>query len=248
VTDGAIGALTADRTALLEICDGLGDAEWRSPSGCPGWSVQDVVAHMGALFWLVVDPSSLPDATGAPTEEAQERYVAARRSWNADRVVDDYRSVSTDGIARLGELAGQTFELPLGDLGTYPASALGNAFAFDHYTHIRADLFAPRGPLPGPPPASDEVRLTPALDWVAAALPQQNADRVASLGGSVECVLTGPGARTITVGSGAASARVQSDSAAFVRWITHRGTWDELGVEATGDPADLATLRQLRVF
>jgi len=41
---------------------------------------------------------------------------------------------------------------------------------------------------------------------------------------------------------------VQSDSAAFVRWITQRGTWDELGVEACGNPADLATVRQLRVF
>ena len=78
-------------------------------------------------------------------------YVEARRAWSADRVLDDYRSVSPEAITRLADLGTQTFELPLGDLGTYPASALANAFAFDHYTHIRIDLFAPRGPLAAEP-------------------------------------------------------------------------------------------------
>ena len=44
--------------------------------------------------------------------------------------------------------------MTLGDFGSYPASLLPSAYSFDHYTHIRADLFAPRGPLPGPPPPS----------------------------------------------------------------------------------------------
>jgi len=244
----AVEALRADREALLEIGEGLSDAAWAAPSGCPGWSVQDVVAHMDALFWMVVDASSLPDTGGAPTEEAQEIYVAGRRSWSADRVLEDYRSVSTDAIERLAALATETFDLPLGDLGTYPASSLGNAFAFDHYTHIRADLFAPRGSLPGAAPPSDALRLAPALAWVAAALPQQNADAIATLDGSVECEITGPGARRLTIGDGDPTARIESDGAALVRWITHRGEWDELGVVATGDPASLATVRELRVF
>ena len=245
---GAIEALRADREALLEIGEGLSDDQWGSPSGCPGWSVQDLVAHMGALFTVVVDPSSLPDAGDAPTEKTQEIYVAARRSWSPAQILDDYRSVSPEAIDRLAELTTQTFELPLGDLGTYPASALANAFAFDHYTHIRADLFAPRGPLTGPVPPSDELRVTPALEWVTTVLTQQNADAIASLDGAVECELTGPAARRLTIGDGPATAQIRSGSAAFVRWITQRGDWDELGVVATGDPASLATVRKLRVF
>ena len=58
-------------------------------------------------------------------------------------MVEDYRTVSSDAIGQLAELQTQDFEVPLGDLGTYPAWLLPNAFAFDHYTHIRADLFAP---------------------------------------------------------------------------------------------------------
>jgi hypothetical protein len=57
---GAIEALEADRGALLEICAGLGDADWKADSGCEGWTVQDVVAHMGALFWMVVEPTVPP--------------------------------------------------------------------------------------------------------------------------------------------------------------------------------------------
>ena len=38
-----------------------------------------MVAHLGALFEMVVDPSTPPDADGAPTEEANEVHVATRR-------------------------------------------------------------------------------------------------------------------------------------------------------------------------
>ena len=72
-------ALEADRDELLRICAGLDEAGWRAESGCPGWSVKDLVAHMGALFWAVVDPSVLPDTAGLPTEQAAEVFVQARR-------------------------------------------------------------------------------------------------------------------------------------------------------------------------
>jgi hypothetical protein len=163
-------------------------------------------------------------------------------------VVADYESVSTDALVRLAGLEGQDFELPLGDLGTYPASILPNAFSFDHYTHIRADLFSPRGPLTGKPPPSDELRLVPALDWIVAALPQQNSGPLASFTGAVEIVLSGPGARTIRLAAGGAVVQITSDAASFVRWITQRATWEELGVKAEGDGRDLAMARKLRVF
>src|ERR1039457_4578432 len=212
---GAIEALRADREALLAIGARLSDDDWRAGRGCPGWSVQDVVAHMGTLFWAVVDPAALPDTTGLATEPAQDVCVEARRSWTAADVLTDYESVSTEALERLAALERQDFELALGDLGTYPAFVLPNAFSFDHYTHIRADLFAPRrpltdqpppsdnlrpkphldstraplaprGPLTDQPPPSDELRLTPALDWIEAALPQQNAGPFGSLTGTIE--------------------------------------------------------------
>src|SRR5258705_12869463 len=118
MTAGAIDSLREDRAALLDICGDLRDEDWNAPSGCAGWTVQDLVAHMGALFWLVVDPSTLPDTTDMPTEQAQDLCVAARRSWSASLVLDDYAAVSSKALDALVGLESQDFELPLGDLGT----------------------------------------------------------------------------------------------------------------------------------
>jgi hypothetical protein len=203
---------------------------------------------MGALLRLVVDPSSLPDAAGLDTERAQEVYVAARRPWSAARVLDDYEWVSLPAFEALEGLAGLDLEIPLGDFGTYPASLIPTAYAFDHYTHIRADLFPPRGPLAGPPPPSDELRLVPALDWVEAALPQQNAGRIAALTGGVQISVTGPAARTLRLGQGDPVAEISSDAPAFIRWVTQRGSWPELGVRAQGDERQLGVAAGLKVF
>ena len=248
MTAKAIGALRADRDAILELGTGLTEAGWAAASGCPGWSAKDVVAHMGALLRLVLDPSSLPDTTGLGTEQAQEVYVASRRPWSAARVLEDYEWVSLPAFEALEGLAGLDLEVPLGDLGTYPAALVPAAYAFDHYTHIRADLFPPRGPLPGPPPPSDELRLVPALDWIEAALPQQNAGVLAALTGAVRISVTGPGARTIQVGPGEPVAEVSSDAPALVRWITQRGDWGQLGVKPCGDQRQLGLVAQLKVF
>lgn len=248
MTSGATDSLRADRDALLAICAGLDDANWKAESGCAGWTVQDVVAHMGALYWLVVDPSQLPDTSGVATEQAQDLLVSSRRSWSAERVLEDYTAVSLKALERTAGLEEQDFVLPLGDLGAYPASLVPNAYAFDHYTHIRADLFAPRGPLTGEPPPSDELRLAPTLDWIAAALPQQSAAAVAQLPGAVELAVTGTAARVIVAGEGDVVATIESDAPSLVRWVTQRGTWEELGVQVTGDEQALAVARTFKVF
>ena len=136
--------------------------------------------------------------------------------------------------------------VPLGDAGTYPAAVLPTAYAFDHYTHIRADLFPPRGPLDGEPPPSDELRTGSALDWIEAALPQQNAQAAAQA--TLEIQVTGAGGRSITFGSGPVKATVTSDAPAFVRWVTQRASWADLGVRAAGDEQALAAARALKVF
>ena len=242
----AIEAVRADRAALLEIGRGLTPAQWQAPSGCPGWSVQDVVAHLAAGFWAIVDVSQLPDITGQPFEHGQEVWVQSRRGLRPEAVLADYEQVSSTGLDRLAGFAGLDMQVPLGDVGTYPAALVPAAYSFDHYTHIRADLFAPRGPLDGEPLPSDELRTGAALDWIEAALPQQNT--AAEAQATLELDVTGPGGRVITFGSGPAKAAVTSDGPAFVRWVTQRASWPEAGVQAAGDEAALAVARKLRVF
>ena len=244
----AIKAIEEDRKALLELCQRMDDAVWTKASGCPGWSVQDLLSHMACSFWLAVDPSALPDPAGLPAERAADLYVESRRSMTPEELVADYESVSLKGLEVLAALEGQDFEVPLGDVGTYPASAIPATFAFEEYIHIRFDLFAPDGPLQGDPPPSDELRLAPTLDWIEVSLPQQNSSLLEKLDSAVEIRLDGLCGRTLRVGSGDVVARITSDSQAFVRWVTQRGNWDDLGVQADGDAPALEIIRQLRVI
>ena len=156
MTTGAIDALHADREAILKIGTGLTDGEWASASGCPGWSVKDVLAHLGTLLRLVIDPASLPTRPGWRRSGLRTCTSSPAPVLDPARVLADYEWVSLPAFEALEGLAGLDLEVPLGDLGTYPAALIPAAYAFDHYTHIRADLFPPRGPLPGrrPPPTS----------------------------------------------------------------------------------------------
>jgi len=247
--NGALRAIEEDRNAVLAVCSQIPEAVWAKDSGCPGWSVQDLVSHMACSFWLAVDPSKLPDPGGLPAERAADLYVGSRRSMTVEEVVADYEQVSLRGLEVLAAVADQDFEVPLGDVGTYPASVVPTAFAFEEFIHLRYDLFSPDGPLEGEPPPADELRLAPTLDWIEASLPQQNASLLDALGKSVEVRLDGLCARTLTIGGGAdVAAQITTDSLAFVRWVTQRGTWEDLGVRAEGDPSTLEMIRKFRVF
>lgn len=244
----ALKAIEADREALLALCQEVDDAVWMKDSGCPGWTVQDVLSHMACSFWLAVDPAHLPDPAGLPAERAADLYVESRRHLTPEEIVDDYESVSSKGLEVLAAAQDQDFDVPLGDVGTYPASIVPTAFAFEHYVHIRCDLFAPGGPLSGEPPASDELRLAPTLDWIEAALPQQNSELLGGMDKAVEVRLTGPTERALRIGGADVAAQITCDSAAFVRWVTQRGSWEALGVDAQGDPSTLDVIRRLTVF
>jgi hypothetical protein len=54
--------------------------------------------------------------------------------------------------------------------------------------------------------------------------------------------------RTLRIGSADVGAQITRDSTAFVRWITRRGSWEVLGVDAHGDPSALDVVRRLTVF
>jgi uncharacterized protein (TIGR03083 family) len=249
----AMKAIEADRETVLELARELDDAVWTKASGCPGWSARDVLSHMACSFWLAVDPSTLPDPAGLPAERAADLYVESRRNLTHEQIVADYESVSSKGLEILAALQDQDFDVPLGDVGTYPAPAIANAFAFEHFVHLRYDLLSPGGPLSGEAP-SDDLRLAPTLDWIEAALPQQNPDLLARMGNAVEIRLDGChgfGGRTLRIGgadTAPVAARISSDPAAFVRWVTQRGTWEALGVHADGDRSTCEIVRQLRVF
>lgn len=244
----AVDALRAEQDVVLGLCGGFSDADRKADSGCPGWSAQDVISHLGALYWLVADRSRLADSGDLGAEAAGDFQVRHRRHLSAAAVTADYAEASEAALAVLETFDGQHDEIALGDLGTYQLTMLPAAFGFDHYLHIRSDLHAPRGPLAGSVPPAGEPLLTLVADWVDAALPQQNAGLLAQSGAAIELSVEGTGARLITAGAGDARGRAAGPVSALARCISGRASWDDPAVTLDGDPAALAVLRQLRIF
>lgn len=248
MTTAAITALRSDHQALADTAATFTSEDWATPSGCDGWAVRDVVAHMTQLFRLLVDPASLPAPDPASTERTQDRYVDALRDVGPGEILDDYRTLGDQAIGVLEGLQDSEKPTDLGDLGTHPRHLIANAYAFDHYTHIRVDLLAPLGPLPHGAPPVDEQHLTPAIDWMVAGLPQMDAAALAWLDAPLTLELTGPGGRTVHIGPGtdgrvgASSgpgadpvASVTSSTADLVLWGTRRRDWRDLDVRLGGD-------------
>ena len=73
MTGGIIEALQEEREVVLGICAGLSEADWAAESGCPGWSVKDVVSHLGAGYWMVADPPSRPAGSADHPDRATRR-------------------------------------------------------------------------------------------------------------------------------------------------------------------------------
>lgn len=235
MTTAAVDALRADHGALGGLADTLSDKEWTAPSACDGWAVRDVLAHMAQLFRQIVDPGALPppDPSGS-TERTQDRWVEALRDLPVEQVLADYRALGEQAIDSLAGLQGNDTPIDLGDLGTHPLHLIANAFSFDHYTHIRADLLAPGGPLDRPAPPSDERHLGAAADWIVAGIPHMSPGAVAE---PVALVLTGPGGRPARLGAGEPAATVTSSISDLVLWSTGRRAWRELDVQIGGDAA-----------
>jgi uncharacterized protein (TIGR03083 family) len=252
----AIDALSAERAHVLDRISSLTDHEWQLPSDCDGWRVQDVIAHMSAVFVTV---SGGTTARAEPASDDAERNADAavdeRRAWSSNDVAAEYERSSEAAIAGLAALQGTPMGdtvIPLGNLGSHPMHLLADALAFDHYCHLRHDLIQPGGPLERPLLPVDDLRLRPTMLWMLAGLPQMCADALAMLDRPVDLVFEGPGGGTwslmpgtplVSVEPGQAEgavATITSTAHDFVSWGTKRRNWRDMGVHLEGD-TDYAT-------
>jgi hypothetical protein len=193
----------------------------------------------------VVDPASVPASDGPDVEQDMELGVGARKDWSTDDVLADYEAISAQAIDVFGSLQDEPLAstmIPMKNLGTHPMHLVPNAFAFDHYCHLRVDILKPTGPIDRPAPPSDELRLAPTIEWMLAGLPQMCEDALAKVvTAPVRIEITGPGAQSITVGGdGEIAATIRSSSRDFVIWGTQRRPWRDFDVTIEGD-AELAS-------
>ena len=176
----AIPALQSESDRALRLIASLSTQEWAQPSGCGGWRVQDVVAHMGSVFRSICGDPSIPADPSGDAEKSAELAVAPRKEWTPDQVAGEYREWAPKGIAALAALQDPPMAqavVPLGNLGSHPMHILANAIVFDHYCHLRHDIGATIPRAAGLP--RDEAALTVTLEWMLSGLPQMCAAALA---------------------------------------------------------------------
>lgn len=85
---------------ILLLCDGLTDEQWARPTDCPGWSVQDHVAHMIGTERMLLgeqpDAAPVDDAPHVRNDigKANEQWIAGYRARSGREVLDELRSVT----------------------------------------------------------------------------------------------------------------------------------------------------------
>ena len=97
--------------SILELCADLTEQEWKAPTGCPGWTVQDNVSHLvdyeaaalGRPRPAVELPAGL-DHLKNPLGESNEVGVEARRSLPGAQVLEELREVAEARAAQLRQL------------------------------------------------------------------------------------------------------------------------------------------------
>lgn len=106
----AVDLLGRTWDSVEELCAGLTEEEWKTPTACEGWSVQDQVSHLidyeaGALGRPRPDHTvaELPHLKN-PMGQANEVGVDWRRQFSGPQVLGEFREVMAERRAQLAEL------------------------------------------------------------------------------------------------------------------------------------------------
>ena len=191
--------------SIGELCDGLTEAEWKTPTDCPGWSVQDQVSHLaGSETGILGDPD--PDHT--PSEEAlahtrseqgqrNEIVVDFRRPWAGAQVLSDFRAKTSRRVDFLRSRSDDDFAAEMQTpVGQAPMSEFISVRIMDAWVHeqdIRRAVNRP-GHYDSPAAAHALNRVIRAMPFVAARRAQ------APDGATVVINISGTAGRTIAIG------------------------------------------------
>lgn len=79
---------------IQDLCAGLSTEEWALPTDCPGWTVQDVVAHLAHLECVLAtgDDAGLGEQSHAVASSYTEHGVDARRGRDPQELLDELQT------------------------------------------------------------------------------------------------------------------------------------------------------------
>jgi len=115
----SIANLAALWESVSSLCADLDEAAWKTPTGCPGWSVQDHVAHLvdyesRALGRPGPDHQLADDAPHAKNDIGRfnEIGVDFRRARTGAEVLEEFREVTAARVEQLQALTDEDLSQP----------------------------------------------------------------------------------------------------------------------------------------
>jgi uncharacterized protein (TIGR03083 family) len=112
-----IDGLEATWNEIDSVVAALEPERLLAPTPCPGWSVHDVVAHLVG-FELLLAGAPLPELEGEVPDHVKndigkmnEAFVASRRAQTREELLAEFRSVSSDALARLRAMSDEAWEV-----------------------------------------------------------------------------------------------------------------------------------------
>lgn len=152
--DEVIEHLRAEWAALVELCTDLSEQDWQRATDCPGWTVQDNVAHLlGTELSLLGEPA--PELAAAHPHvrndlgRANEAWVEHFRGHTGDAVLKRFAETSERRLAALRAMSEQEMatptESPVGELPYREFMGIRLMDSWVHEQDIRHSLERPGG-------------------------------------------------------------------------------------------------------
>ena len=189
--------------AIDRFCAGLTEQEWKTPTDCPGWSVQDQLSHLAGSESRLLGrpaPAHTPaDLSHVKNESGARNEVVVdwRRAWSGPEVLAEFRAVSGERLGLLRAMREADFavetQTPIGP-GT--VRTLLDIRIFDAWVHLQDMRRALRRPgdMEGPVAEHAVGRCAMAMPYVVARKAQ------AADGTTVVFDITGAAGRKLAIG------------------------------------------------
>ena len=123
-----VACLSSTWHALSELGAGLSEAQWKTATALPGWSVQDTLSHVIGIERLLEGlpaaealPGDVPPYVHNPIGEFNEREVAARRTRSGAEVLAEWDELRARREATLAAADDEYFAQPM-DTPTGPGT------------------------------------------------------------------------------------------------------------------------------
>jgi len=203
--DDVLGGLFGSWDDIDALLAGLTAEQWQAPTGLPGWSVHDVVAHVvGTERMLSGEP--VPESDAAKPEHVHneigalnERWVDHLRAESPQAMLATYRDIIARRKAALNAMTPEEWNtVTLTPAGPDSYGRFMRVRVFDCWMHENDIRDAVSAPAPDAAYSGADARL--ALDEMTSSMGFVVAKKGGAPDGSrVELALTGPLARTIRV-------------------------------------------------